>query len=110
MPVKCSHIALQAVEKEPEVVLDPIPDVEWWDARILVDAMYPEGLADSSGTSAPAADGTRGLMRGKVTALVEHPVPIEPPAEPEPPPPRPLMLTAKVRHCTLILTRPGTGS
>ena len=78
--------------------LDPIPDVEWWDARILVDAMYPEVLADGMGpSSSVAADGTRGLVRGKVTALVEHPVPIEPPAEPEPPPPRPLMLTAKVR-------------
>ena len=100
MTLKVPGNARQAVEKEPEVVLDPIPDVEWWDARILVDAAYPEGLADGSGTSASAADGTRGLIRGKVTALVEHPVPIEPPAEPEPPPPRPLMLTAKVRHCT----------
>ena len=89
------NIALQAVEKEPEAELDPIPDVEWWDARILVDAVYPEGLADGVSASA-SADGTRGLIRGKVTALVEHPVPIEPPAEPEPPPPRPLMLTAKV--------------
>ncbi len=98
---------MQAVEKEPEVVLDPIPDVEWWDARILMDAVYPQGLADGSGTSASAADGTRGLLRGKVTALVEHPVPIEPPAEPEPPPPRPLMLTAKVRHCTLSMASRG---
>ena len=86
----------QVAEKEPEVELDPIPNVEWWDARILVDGAYPEGLADGSSSSA-AADGTRGLVRGKVTALVEHPVPIQPPAEPEPPPPRPLMLTAKVR-------------
>ena len=61
-----------------------------------MDGIYPEGLADTSGTSA-VVDGTRGLIRGKITALVEHPVPIEPPAEPEPPPPRPLMLTAKVR-------------
>ncbi|EIE27173.1 PRP3-domain-containing protein [Coccomyxa subellipsoidea C-169] len=57
-------------KKEPE--LDPIPDVEWWDARILRD---PE----------------------KITILVEHPVPIDPPAEEPPPPPMPLMLTAKER-------------
>lgn len=37
------------------------------------------------------------LNAGKITLLVEHPVPIAPPAEEAPPPPMPLMLTAKVR-------------
>ncbi len=36
------------------------------------------------------------LNMDKITILVEHPVPIDPPAEEAPPPPMPLMLTAKV--------------
>lgn len=35
------------------------------------------------------------VKEDKVTMLVEHPVPIEPPAEPAPPPPQPLKLTKK---------------
>ena len=41
-------------------------------------------------------DVTANLNAGKITLLVEHPVPIPPPAEEAPPPPMPLMLTAKV--------------
>lgn len=35
------------------------------------------------------------MKEEKVTIFVEHPVPIEPPAEPAPPPPQPLKLTKK---------------
>jgi hypothetical protein len=36
------------------------------------------------------------VLHAQITNLVEHPVPIDPPAEEPPPPPRPLMLTKKV--------------
>ncbi|KAK9132217.1 hypothetical protein Scep_011745 [Stephania cephalantha] len=35
------------------------------------------------------------LKKDKITIYVEHPLPIEPPAEPAPPPPQPLKLTKK---------------
>ena len=35
------------------------------------------------------------IRRGKITLYVEHPIPIEPPAEAPPPPPQPLKLTPK---------------
>ena len=37
------------------------------------------------------------LKKEKITLYVEHPRPIEPPAEPAPPPPQPLKLTQKER-------------
>jgi U4/U6 small nuclear ribonucleoprotein PRP3 len=35
------------------------------------------------------------IRTGKITLYVEHPVPLDPPAEAPPPAPRPLMLTPK---------------
>lgn len=100
------------VEAEPEQQpKEDIPDIEWWDARICEEGATYDSLAvgpaqtyavqpqaDSAGVSnkpillppLPAA-----FLRGKVTNLVQHPVPILPPAEAAPPPPRPLMLTKK---------------
>ncbi|KAI5075973.1 hypothetical protein GOP47_0008038 [Adiantum capillus-veneris] len=65
---------------------DPIPDVEWWDAVILPSGNYPDSF-----------EGELNVKMEKLTIYVEHPVPIEPPAEPAPPPPQPLKLTKKER-------------
>ncbi|KAK9065041.1 hypothetical protein SSX86_016424 [Deinandra increscens subsp. villosa] len=68
---------------------DPIPDVEWWDVQLLDSGTYGNiaqgGLAEDI------------LKREKITIYVEHPRPIEPPAEPAPPPPQPLKLTQRER-------------
>lgn len=68
---------------------DPIPDVEWWDVPLLDSGTYGNitegGLAEDI------------LKKEKITLYVEHPRPIEPPAEPAPPPPQPLKLTQKER-------------
>ncbi|XP_059297441.1 protein RDM16 isoform X2 [Lycium ferocissimum] len=66
---------------------EPIPEVEWWDAPLL-----------RSGTYGDVVDGNitnKQLKIEKITMYVEHPRPIEPPAEPAPPPPQPLKLTKK---------------
>ncbi len=65
----------------------PLPAVEWWDARLLLDPAAYEGAAGSIAGN---------VNEAKITVYVEHPVPIEPPAEGPPPAPMPLMLTAKV--------------
>ncbi|KAK6136092.1 hypothetical protein DH2020_030197 [Rehmannia glutinosa] len=66
---------------------EPIPDVEWWDVPFL-----------QSGTYGDIVDGhinEEKIKMEKITIYVEHPRPIEPPAEPAPPPPQPLKLTKK---------------
>ncbi|KAG0569474.1 hypothetical protein KC19_6G093400 [Ceratodon purpureus] len=68
--------------KEEKKVKDPIPDIEWWDKVFLPSRSY--------------SDIDEGKVREEeVTLFVQHPVPIEPPAEPAPPPPQPLKLTKK---------------
>ena len=64
---------------------EPVPDVEWWDARVLADS------ASYGDLEAPAGN------LDKITVYVEHPVPIEPPAEAPEPPPLPMFLTKKER-------------
>ncbi|KAJ0963229.1 hypothetical protein J5N97_028351 [Dioscorea zingiberensis] len=64
--------------KEQEV----IPEIEWWDATLLPLKTYVDASNDK-------------LNMEKITIYVEHPRPIEPPAEPAPPPPQPLKLTKK---------------
>ncbi|XVF75442.1 hypothetical protein PTKIN_Ptkin13bG0189300 [Pterospermum kingtungense] len=66
---------------------DPIPEIEWWDLPILVSGSYGD-IADGVLTEDK-------LKKEKLTIYVEHPRPIEPPAEPAPPPPQPLKLTKK---------------
>ncbi|XP_027367925.1 protein RDM16 isoform X2 [Abrus precatorius] len=64
---------------------DQIPEIEWWDVPLL-----------HSGNYGDIDDGVIGedkLKMEKITFYVEHPRPIEPPAEPAPPPPQPLKLT-----------------
>ncbi|CAJ2631084.1 unnamed protein product [Trifolium pratense] len=68
-----------------EKLKDPIPEIEWWDVALL-----------HSGNYGDIANGTVSedkLKMEKITFYVEHPRPIEPPAEPAPPPPQPLKLT-----------------
>eukprot|EP00250_Pteridium_aquilinum_P033843 c6464_g1_i1 orf=165-2756(-) len=65
---------------------DPIPELEWWDAYLLTTGNYQDAIASESN-----------VKMEKLTIYVEHPVPIEPPAEPAPPPPQPLKLTKKER-------------
>ena len=80
-----------AAAPEPEQIpLEDIPEMEWWDARILTQPENYEGFLSSEGGS---------MREDRVTLYVEHPVPIEPPAEPTAPPPMPLMLTKKVLLC-----------
>ncbi|XP_023644887.1 protein RDM16 isoform X2 [Capsella rubella] len=66
---------------------EPIPDVEWWDANVLINGEYGD-IADGSITESH-------LKIEKLTHYIEHPRPIEPPAEAAPPPPQPLKLTKK---------------
>ncbi|KAH6762647.1 Pre-mRNA-splicing factor 3 [Perilla frutescens var. hirtella] len=62
---------------------ESIPDVEWWDVPFL-----------RSGAYGDMTDGVNEEIKmDKITIYVEHPRPIEPPAEPAPPPPQPLKLT-----------------
>ncbi|KAK2979306.1 hypothetical protein RJ640_013270 [Escallonia rubra] len=64
---------------------DPIPDIE--DVPLLQAGSYGD-ITDGN----IAVDK---LKIEKITIYVEHPRPIEPPAEPAPPPPQPLKLTKK---------------
>lgn len=64
--------------KEQEV----IPEIEWWDGPLLPSKTYDDVSNDK-------------LNMEKITIYVEHPRPIEPPAELAPPPPQPLKLTTK---------------
>lgn len=65
---------------------EDIPDIEWWDQILLVNGSYEEDVTDDAINIRP----------NKITIYVQHPVPIEPPAEALPPPPQPLKLTKKV--------------
>ncbi|XP_023549627.1 protein RDM16-like isoform X2 [Cucurbita pepo subsp. pepo] len=70
-----------------EKTKEPIPEIEWWDVPLLHSGTY-EHVGDGS-----VADDK--IRKDKITIYVEHPRPIEPPAEPAPPPPQPLKLTKK---------------
>ncbi|CAA7015683.1 unnamed protein product [Microthlaspi erraticum] len=99
LKVKQAHLAkakddinpnfIEVSERAPrkEKPKDLIPDVEWWDASILNSGLYgdmaDETIADSD------------LKIEKLTHYIEHPRPIEPPAEAAPPPPQPLKLTKR---------------
>ncbi|XP_063938727.1 protein RDM16 isoform X2 [Daucus carota subsp. sativus] len=72
------------VKEKPK---EPIPEVEWWDAPLLLAGTYDD-ICDGK-----IAENK--LRMEKITIYVEHPRPIEPPAEPAPPPPQPLKLTKK---------------
>ncbi|KAE9589266.1 putative U4/U6 small nuclear ribonucleoprotein Prp3 [Lupinus albus] len=74
----------RVIKEKPK---DQIPETEWWDMPLL-----------HSGNYVDIVDGTiveDKVKMDKITFYVEHPRPIEPPAEPAPPPPQPLKLTKK---------------
>eukprot|EP00898_Chlorokybus_atmophyticus_P005252 jgi/Chlat1/5728/Chrsp38S05566 len=75
---------------------EPVPDVEWWDVALLPSGTY-ENIPSESDRTQDGAGPPLELNKDKITIYVEHPVPIEPPAEAAPPPPQPLMLTKKER-------------
>lgn len=79
------EVAERVITKEKPK--DTIPEIEWWDVPLLQSGSYGD-IADG----AVAEDK---LKMEKITIYVEHPRPIEPPAEPAPPPPQPLKLTKK---------------
>lgn len=59
--------------------------MEWWDAGLLQNKAYE--IVDEEISN---------LREDKVTIYVEHPIPLDPPAEEPQPPPMPLPLTTKV--------------
>lgn len=63
-----------------------VPDTEWWDNSILLDRSY-------------ATVGDEGVPPNlkNVTHYIQHPIEIEPPAEPDAPAALPMMLTKKER-------------
>ncbi|KAK4487829.1 hypothetical protein RD792_003565 [Penstemon davidsonii] len=66
---------------------ESIPDVEWWDVPFLKSGTYDEMVDGDIHEDK--------MKMEKITIYVEHPRPIEPPAEPAPPPPQPLKLTKR---------------
>ncbi len=66
------------------IMIEDIPDIEWWDEKILGKGMT---YANFDLSSVPPT----------VTLKVHHPVQLAPPTEEEPPAPRPLQLTTKER-------------
>lgn len=70
---------------ESEKAGPPPPDVEWWDRNLLASGSYETDIRDE----------VVAIKESKITLYVEHPVAIEPPAEPAAPPPQPLKLTKK---------------
>ncbi|MCD7453842.1 Protein rdm16 [Datura stramonium] len=79
------EVSERVITKEKQK--EPIPEVEWWDAPLLRSGTYGD-VVDGNVTNEQ-------LKIEKITIYVEHPRPIEPPAEPAPPPPQPLKLTKK---------------
>ncbi|XP_044508763.1 protein RDM16-like isoform X3 [Mangifera indica] len=79
------EVAERVVTKEKPK--DTIPEIEWWDMPLLLNGSYVDisngGMVEDK------------LKKEKITIYVEHPCPIEPPAEAAPPPPQPLKLTKK---------------
>lgn len=80
-----SAAKLATLAPKKELQEGEVPEMEWWDAYILTGDHYSE-------------DGqiTRDKMFG-ITNLVEHPIQMKPPAEPEKPPEIPVYLTKKER-------------
>ncbi|CAI9088930.1 OLC1v1023390C1 [Oldenlandia corymbosa var. corymbosa] len=79
------------INKEKKPKEEVIPEVEWWDIPFLPSGNYNDIIIDGD----LITDDKLVLKMDKITIYVEHPRPIEPPAEPTPPPPQPLKLTKK---------------
>ncbi|KAG5390420.1 hypothetical protein IGI04_031961 [Brassica rapa subsp. trilocularis] len=99
LKVKQAHLAKASDGINPNLIVvseraprkekpkEGIPDVEWWDASVLTSGIYGD-IADGVITD-------NDLKIEKLTHYIEHPRPIEPPAEAAPPPPQPLKLTKR---------------
>lgn len=93
-------------EATPAPPPEPVPEVEWWDRGLLAHGSYAtdvrldgeagaaEGDAMQQGGGGEAVPAVQ-IKEARVTHYVEHPVPLEPPAEQAAPPPQPLKLTAR---------------
>ncbi|XP_074556011.1 protein RDM16-like isoform X1 [Curcuma longa] len=81
-PESNPNLIAVGVRIKKEKQKDEIPEIEWWDKPLLPGASYADDVEQK-------------LNIEKITIYVEHPRPIEPPAEPAPPPPQPLKLTKK---------------
>ncbi|CAL9770671.1 unnamed protein product [Musa acuminata subsp. burmannicoides] len=81
-PESNPNLIAVGVRLKKEKQKDEIPEIEWWDKPILPTGSYGDDVEHK-------------LNMEKITIYVEHPLPIEPPAEPAPPPPQPLKLTKK---------------
>ncbi|GAX81848.1 hypothetical protein CEUSTIGMA_g9276.t1 [Chlamydomonas eustigma] len=77
---EAGEAGVQAKPSEPAP-----PDVEWWDRNLMPSGSYEEDVREESVN----------IKENKISIYVEHPIPIEPPAEAQPPPPQPLKLTKK---------------
>lgn len=66
--------------------VDPVPEIEWWDLTLLTVTAYEQMPNDH----------TFELKLSKITNLVEHPIPAEPPNE-KTPSVMPMFLTQKER-------------
>ncbi|KAI8805098.1 U4/U6 small nuclear ribonucleoprotein Prp3 [Cladochytrium replicatum] len=64
------------------------PDAEWWDTQLLETGSYEDVT-----TRKLVLEGDDCI----ITNLIQHPIPVQPPAEPGQPPPKPVMLTEKER-------------
>jgi hypothetical protein len=80
-----------------------IPAVEWWDAPLLADRTYASILSGGdlfADTDVPPATAVERveiqLNQKKITNLVEHPVPVQPPVATAEAPMQAVMLTKKV--------------
>jgi hypothetical protein len=88
--MESSHEAARLAMSEappPPMRVEDVPIMEWWDELVLDQPHYD--LQE---------DGTVAVRLNKVTNLIEHPVPIEPPTEAPLPAPQALKLTKKVRN------------
>lgn len=83
-------LAFSCLQTEEIPVVD-VPVIEWWDAPLLLKSSYGQNDEDL------------GLNESRITNLIEHPVPLEPPCEGPPAGPIPLMLTRKVSTSNICL-------
>eukprot|EP00002_Diphylleia_rotans_P032372 TRINITY_DN6794_c0_g1_i2.p1 TRINITY_DN6794_c0_g1~~TRINITY_DN6794_c0_g1_i2.p1 ORF type:complete len:666 (-),score=204.03 TRINITY_DN6794_c0_g1_i2:163-2160(-) len=114
---------LELVKQTERKPLDPVPSVEWWDEAILKVPSYPTlqqtdeasdkiqsalRMEDDSAEVKEESDTVptvpqTNIMEStylrieKITSFVEHPIPVEPPLDPDVAPPIALMLTQKER-------------
>ena len=75
---------LNSIEAKKDEKFVEIPDIEWWDVYVLKDESYDAAIENKT------ADKFEGI-----THLIEHPMQMRPPAEPDRPIALPVFLTKK---------------